>query len=235
MISEGMDPAAAREHCWLIDSKGLVVKSRTDLASHKQAYAHDHAPLPDLLWVVQDIHPTILIGASGQASAFTKEVLSTMASYENRPIVFALSNPTSQSECTAEEAYRFTSGRAIFASGSPFHNVTLGDRTITPGQANNAYVFPGIGLGVIASGATRVTDEMFFEAANALSKETTPEDFAIGRVFPSLDRARNVSAKIATAVARVAHESGLATNEEPPDILTAITAMMYDPHYWSYV
>jgi malate dehydrogenase (oxaloacetate-decarboxylating)(NADP+) len=235
MVKEGMAESDARERCWLIDSKGLVVKSRTDLAIHKQAYAHDHALLPDLLWVVQSIHPTILIGASGQANVFTEEVLSTMARYEDRPIIFALSNPTSQSECTAEEAYRFTKGRAIFASGSPFNEVTLKNRTITPGQANNAYVFPGIGLGVIASGATRVTDEMFFEAAKTLSQETTEKDFAIGRVFPSLDRAREVSAKIATAIARVAYRSGLATNEEPTDLLSSITSQMYDPIYRSYV
>ncbi len=235
MMNDGMTEAAARKRCWLIDSKGLVVKSRNDLARHKLAYAHEHEHLPDLLSAIGSIHPTILIGASGQACAFTKDVLSAMSSYEDRPIIFALSNPTSQSECTAEEAYHFTNGNAIFASGSPFDTVLFGGKTITPGQANNAYVFPGIGLGVIASGATRVSDEMFFEAAKALSNETTDEDFAIGRVFPSLEHARKVSAKIATATARVAHGSGLATNPEPHDILTAITAMMYDPHYTSYV
>jgi malate dehydrogenase (oxaloacetate-decarboxylating)(NADP+) len=235
MTKEGMDERVALERCWLIDSKGLVVKSRTDLAHHKLAYAHDRAPQPDLLSVVREIRPTILIGASGQTSAFTEEVLSMMSSYEDRPVIFALSNPTAHSECTAEQAYNFTNGRAIFASGSPFDTVTFGDRIITPGQANNAYVFPGIGLGVIASGATRVTDEMFYEAAKALSYETTADDFAIGRVFPSLAHARAVSAKIATAVARVAHRSGLAIHEEPSDILETITAQMYDPRYESYV
>jgi malate dehydrogenase (oxaloacetate-decarboxylating)(NADP+) len=235
MMQEGMDEASARQHCWLIDSKGLVVSSRSDLVSHKQKYAHEHAPLPDLLSVVKSLHPSILIGASGQASAFTEAVLSTMASYEVRPIIFALSNPTSQSECTAEEAYRYTDCRAIFASGSPFDPVTIGGRTITPGQGNNAYVFPGIGLGVIASGAKRVTAEMFFEAAKALSSETSEKDFAIGRVFPSLDRVREVSAKIATAIAIVGHRSNLAVYDEPKDIHAAITAMMYDPVYRSYV
>ena len=235
MTMEGMKKSEARERCWLIDSKGLVVKSRADLAGHKKAYAHDREPLPDLLSVIREIRPTILIGASGQPCAFTEEVLSMIASYEEQPIIFSLSNPTSQSECTAEEAYRFTNGRAIFASGSPFDCVTIGDRTITPGQANNAYVFPGIGLGVIASGATRVTDEMFFEAAKTLSNETTENDFAIGRVFPPLERVREVSAKIATTIACVAHRSGLAIYQEPTDILSAITAMMYDPVYKPYV
>ena len=180
-----------------MDSQGLVVKSRTGLAPHKQNYAHDHAAAPDLLSAVRALHPTILIGASGQTGAFTEDVLTTMASYESQPIIFALSNPTSQSECTAEEAYRFTNGRAIFASGSPFQPVTIEGKTITPGQANNAYVFPGVGLGVIVSGATRVTSEMFFAAASALSNETTKEDFALGRVFPPLAHIRDVSVKIA--------------------------------------
>jgi malate dehydrogenase (oxaloacetate-decarboxylating)(NADP+) len=234
MMKEGMDEASARERCWLIDSKGLVVKSRADLAPHKKTYAHDREPLPDLFSAVQAIHPTILIGASGQTGAFTKAILSSMTSYEARPIVFSLSNPTAQSECTAEEAYLFTDGQAIFASGSPFDPVTIDGREITPGQANNAYVFPGIGLGIIASGATRVTEEMFFEAARTLSNETTDADFSIGRVFPSLDRAREVSAIIAVAIAKAAFRTGLATTEEPSDVLSWIKEQMYEPNYKSY-
>jgi malate dehydrogenase (oxaloacetate-decarboxylating)(NADP+) len=157
-----------------------------------------------------------------------------MTSYEARPIVFSLSNPTAQSECTAEEAYLFTDGQAIFASGSPFDPVTIDGREITPGQANNAYVFPGIGLGIIASGATRVTEEMFFEAARTLSNETTDADFSIGRVFPSLDRAREVSAIIAVAIAKAAFRTGLATTEEPSDVLSWIKEQMYEPNYKSY-
>ncbi len=235
MTREGLSEPEARKRCWLIDSKGLVVAGRKDLAEHKKRYAHKHTPLPDLYSVVQSIHPTVLIGASGQADAFTYATLSAMASYREHPIVFALSNPTSQSECTAEGAYRSTHGRAIFASGSPFPEVHLWDRTIVPGQANNAYVFPGIGLGVISTGATRVPQEMFYEAAKALASEVCEDDLKIGRVFPSLDRVRDVSATIATAVAKYAFRSGLATVEEPSDVLSWIKSQMYDPTYKPYI
>jgi malate dehydrogenase (oxaloacetate-decarboxylating)(NADP+) len=235
MKKEGLSEDEARKHCWLIDSKGLVVASRKDLAHHKQRYAHQHEPLPDLFSVVQAIHPTALIGASAQGGAFTKAVLNTMASYCDRPIVFALSNPTFQSECTAEDAYKYTDGRAIFASGSPFPEVNWQGHHITPGQANNAYVFPGIGLGVIASGATRVTDEMFLAAAITLANEASSADLVKGRVFPSLVHVREVSAKIAAAVATVAFKSGLATIEQPPALLSWIKSLMYDPKYESYV
>lgn len=235
MTKEGMPEAEARKRCWLMDSKGLVVRSRTDLAEHKLAYAHEHEKLPDLFSAVQSLRPTVLIGASGQCGAFTHAVLSQMAGEQKHPIIFALSNPTSQSECTAEEAYRYTEGQAIFASGSPFPDVRYGGRTISPGQANNAYVFPGIGLGVIATGATRVTQEMFFEAARVLAAEVAPDDLKIGRVFPPLERVRELSASIATAVARVAFSTGLATVEEPQDIRAWIESQMYIPDYSSYV
>jgi malate dehydrogenase (oxaloacetate-decarboxylating)(NADP+) len=235
MMAEGLSEVDARNRCWLIDSKGLIVKGRNDLTEHKQVYAHEHTELPDLLSVVRELHPTAIIGAAGQTGAFTKEVLETFASYQEHPIVFALSNPTSQSECTAEEAYAYTQGRAIFASGSPFPDVKIGDRTISPGQANNAYIFPAVGLGIIASGAMRVTQEMFFAAAQTLANEVTAEHLAMGRVYPPLGRMRVVAAKIAEAVARVAFQRGLATVEEPSDIYAWIRAQMYEPTYPSYV
>lgn len=235
MMKEGISESEAKQRCWLMDSKGLVVASRDDLAEHKKPYAHEHAPAPDLFSAVQKLHPTALIGASGKSSAFTQAVLSTMAAVNEQPIIFALSNPTQQSECTAEEAYRFTNGHAIFASGSPFPEVRIQERTITPGQANNAYVFPGIGLGVIASRSRRVTQEMFYEAARALAGSVGAEDLNKGRVFPSLDRVREVSAHIATAVASVGFREGLAGIEEPEDILSWIRSQMYEPGYKPYV
>ena len=235
MMKEGLAEDDARHHCWLMDSKGLVVASRSDLAEHKRSYAHEHEPLPDLFSAVQSLKPTALIGASGKSSAFTQAVLSTMARENERPIIFALSNPTQQSECTAEEAYRFTDGRALFASGSPFPDVRMRERTITPGQANNAYVFPGIGLGIIASRSRRVTREMFYEAAKALASTVSSADLSKGRVFPGLDRVREVSAVIAAAVAKVAFRDRLATIEEPPDVLPWVKSQMYEPSYKSYV
>jgi malate dehydrogenase (oxaloacetate-decarboxylating)(NADP+) len=239
MVAEGLPVEEARRRCWLFDSKGLVVQSRgssaAGLASHKMLYAHDHEEIDDLLTAVRTLRPTALIGASGVASTFTKEVLEAVASYQEQPIVFALSNPTSQSECTAEEAYTCTNGRAIFASGSPFPTVTIGDRTIVPGQANNAYIFPGVGLGVIASGARHITNEMFFEAARALANAVSEDDLRMGRVYPSLEEVRSVSVKIAMAVARVAFRSGLNALPQPEDLRQHVTDIMYDPQYKSYL
>ena len=182
-----------------MDSKGLVVSSRTDLAEHKRPYAHDYPFHKDLLSAVEAVKPTAIIGVSGQPNTFTPEILKAMGRINERPIMFALSNPTSKAECTAEEAYRYTDKRAIFASGSPFPEVNIDGQTFVPGQANNAYIFPGVGLGVLASEASRVTDEMFTAAAKSLNDQVTAEDLKIGRIYPSLSRIREVSANIAAS------------------------------------
>jgi malate dehydrogenase (oxaloacetate-decarboxylating)(NADP+) len=235
MRDEGLSEAEARGRCWLVDSGGLVVRARSGLAEHKQPYAHDRAPLPNLLAAIEALRPTALVGVSGQPGAFGQPVLQAMARWNRRPIVFALSNPTSKAECTAEQAYTWTEGRAIFASGSPFAPVTFGGKTYVPGQGNNAYVFPGVGLGVIASGARLVTDEMFFAAARALAEQVSEADLAQGLIYPPLGSIREVSAAIAAAVAGVAYRRGLATQPEPDDLLANIQAQMYTPVYQSYV
>jgi malate dehydrogenase (oxaloacetate-decarboxylating)(NADP+) len=183
---------------------------------------------------VEALRPTALIGASGQPGTFNQAVLQAMAQWNDRPIVFALSNPTSKAECTAEQAYTWTQGRGIFASGSPFAPVTLGDRRYVPGQCNNAYVFPGIGLGVVACGARRVTDEMFFATARALADQVSEEDLALGRIYPPLGSIRDVSAAIAVAVAEVAYRRGLASQPAPDNLLAHIEAQMYIPRYENY-
>jgi malate dehydrogenase (oxaloacetate-decarboxylating)(NADP+) len=234
LMAEGVKEADARRKCWFVDSKGLVVRSRTDLVHHKLPYAHDHAFIGDFLQAVEAVKPTALIGVSGMPRTFTQPVVEAMARMNQRPVIFALSNPTSKSECTAEEAYTWTDGRAIFASGSPFPPVTHKGKTHVPGQGNNAYIFPGVGLGVIASEATRVTDEMFFVAAKTLAKLVTAEDYAMGRIYPGLDRIREVSGAIAVAVAEVAFRSGLTTMKRPDDLPAYIKAQMYDPTYVEY-
>jgi malate dehydrogenase (oxaloacetate-decarboxylating)(NADP+) len=161
MVAAGCTPADARRNCWLVDSKGLVVASRTGLVGHKLPYAHDHPPIADFPTAVRTLKPTAIIGVAAVGGTFTPEVLQDMARINKRPIVFALSNPTSKSECTAEEAYRSTDGRALFACGSPFDPVTLAGRTHVPRQGNNSYIFPGVGLAAVATRTTRVTDEMF--------------------------------------------------------------------------
>jgi len=231
MVKEGMTEAEARRKCWYVDSKGLVVKSRKDLVEHKLPYAHDHAPVTDFLAAVESLKPTALIGVSGMPRTFTKQVVEAMARWNERPILFALSNPTSKSECTAEEAYTWSEGRAIFASGSPFPPVTVKGRTFVPGQGNNAYIFPGVGLGAIISEATRVTDEMFFAAAKTLADMVTEDDLAEGRIYPGLSRIREVSAAIATAVADVAFQRGLTAITRPADLAAHVKAQMYEPTY----
>lgn len=235
MVQEGLTPEAARKLCWFVDSHGLVESSRTNLAAHKLPYAHDHAPMGTLLEAVEALRPTAIIGVSGMPKMFTQAVVKAMARINEKPIIFALSNPTSKAECTAEEAYTWTHGRAIFASGSPFDPVELEGRIYVPGQGNNSYIFPGVGLGVMATGARHVTDEMFMAAAQTLAHLVTGEDLAAGLIYPSLKRIREVSAKIATAVAEVAYEQGLATVPRPDDLLTFVQSHMYEPVYRYYV
>ena len=233
--AEGMSHDEAKRKCWLVDSKGLVVKSRDNLQDHKLTYAHDHKIVSSLISAMETLKPTILIGVSGQPQTFTQPIVEAMGKINEQPVIFALSNPTSKAECTAEQAYSWTNGRAIFASGSPFDPVTLNGKTYVPGQGNNAYVFPGVGLGIIESGARHVTNEMFFAAAKALAKEVSEDDLAKGSVYPPLPQIRDVSAVIASVVAEVAYERGLATVERPDDLLDYMKSRQYQPDYESYV
>jgi len=234
LVDEGLPQDKARRRCWLYDVRGLVVASRTDLGEEQRAYAHEHAHLDDFAAAVNALRPTAIIGAAGVGGTFTKAVIGSMARINRRPIVFALSNPTSKSECTAEQAYAWSAGRALFACGSPFDAVTFKGKTYVPRQSNNSYIFPGVGLGVIASGARRVTDEMFLAAARALARQTSKADLAQGSLYPPLARIRDVSAHIAAAVAGVAYEQRLTPTRRPPNLLARIRAQMYDPRYPRY-
>ena len=233
MVQAGLSESAARRRVWLIDSQGLVVESREGLREHKRPYAHPHEAVRQLHAAVETLKPTALIGVSGQPQAFTQPVIETMAKLNRRPILFALSNPTSKAECTAEQAYVWTQGRAIFASGSPFPPVECGGKTFIPGQGNNAYIFPGLGLGLIASGAERVTDSMFSTAARVLANQVTQESLDTGSIYPPLTDIRRVSFAIALAVAQVAYDEGLAREPRPEDLATHIQAYVYNPDYES--
>lgn len=235
MIGEGLSEAEARKRCWLVDSRGLVVKSRADLGEHKRAYAHEHPEAPDFLSALKAIKPTAIIGVAAVGKTFTREVLEEMARLNDRPIVFALSNPTSQAECTAQEAYLWTAGRALFACGSPFDPVTIEGRTHVPRQGNNSYIFPGVGLGLIACAARRATDEMFLAAARELAELVTPSDLDQGSLYPPLARVRDISARIAAAVAEVAFTRELAGVPRPENALEFVKSKMYEPSYSSYV
>jgi malate dehydrogenase (oxaloacetate-decarboxylating)(NADP+) len=235
MMADGLSESEARHRCWYFDSDGLVVKSRSDLAPHKLPFAHDNEPVSGLLSAVEALRPTVIVGASAQPKSFTREILTAMARINERPMVFALSNPTSKAECTAVEAYDWTNGHGVFASGSPFQQVKIDGKTYVPGQMNNAYIFPGIGLGIAASASKRITDEMIFSAAKALAGEVSEADLQQGRIFPSLTRIRDVSTAIGVAVAEVAFRRGLAGVPQPADIAEYVRSQVYEPRYRNYV
>jgi malate dehydrogenase (oxaloacetate-decarboxylating)(NADP+) len=235
LMEQGVSEEQARASCWFIDSQGLVVKKRSDLAEHKRAYARDYPFLTDPLAIVETVRPTAIIGVSGKPGAFTPAILRRMAKLNQRPIIFALSNPTANSECTAEDAYRLTDGRAVFASGSPFDPVFIDGKKYIPSQGNNAYIFPGLGLGIVASGARRVTNGMLLAAAGTLANELSEADLSEGRIYPPLARIRDVSLKIAMAVATVAYNHSLATTAKPTDLESYIREQVFEPNYRAYL
>lgn len=234
LVAEGVPAKHARKQCWFVDRRGLLVAGRDNISEAKKPFAHKHAHIGNLLETVKTLQPTAIIGLSGQRGAFTGEVIDAMAQINPRPIIFALSNPTDSAECTAEQAYSGSNGQAVFASGSPFEPVKIGNQTFVPGQGNNVYIFPGVGLGVIISQSRVVTDEMFLAAARSLASQVADADLAHGRIFPPLSRIRQVSAQIAQDVARIAYERGLATRPEPDDIAAEIRRYMYQPAYPHY-
>src|SRR6516225_5167943 len=176
MTREGLSIEQARRRCWLVDVHGLIESNRTDLADFQKPFAHAHAPVKDFLAAVESLRPTAIIGVSTVPKLFNKAVIEAMARINRRPIIFPYSNPTSRSECTAEEAYLWSDGRAVFASGSPFPPVRWRDQTLIPGQGNNVYIFPAMGMAVFATEATCVTEEMFMVAANAVAEQVTDEN-----------------------------------------------------------
>lgn len=227
---EGLSAAEARQRLWFVDIAGLVVKNRNDLMQHNLPYAHDHPPA-DFITAIKQIKPHILIGATGFPGTFTQEVVELMAEINDRPALFALSNPTSRAECTAQQAYEWTNGQAIFTSGSPFAEVVLKGKTFKPGQGNNVYIFPGIGLGSIMSGASRISEDMFLVAAQKLASLVSEERLSEGAIYPPISDIRSVSLDIATAVAEKSVEQNLACLPESIDLKQAIANYMYDPRY----
>ena len=229
-LEQGLSHDEAVKRLWFVDQHGIIVKSRDDLMSHNIPYAHDYEQL-SFVDAIKAIKPHILIGATGAPGTFTQEVIEAMSAINERPAIFALSNPTSRAECTAEQAYEWSAGRAIFTSGSPFDAVEFGGKTHQPGQGNNAYVFPGIGLGAIACQAKHIDDAMFLAAADALAQQVSQENLDAGTLYPPLSDIRAVSLSIAVAVAEKAYETGLAQLERPEDLKTHIQTLMYQPDY----
>ncbi|RVE50135.1 hypothetical protein evm_005158 [Chilo suppressalis] len=235
MKAEGTSEADARGRIYMVDSKGLIVKNRPEggLNEHKEKFAHEHAPVRTLEEVIDLVKPSVLIGAAAIGGAFTPSILRKMSTYNNRPVIFALSNPTSKAECTAEEAYSNTDDRAIFASGSPFPDYRTKDgRTLRPGQGNNAYIFPGLALGIICAGIVDITDDFMLLAAEALSEIVSQEDLDQGSLYPPLEKIQECSIKIAKKIVERAYDLGKASVfPQPIDTEKFIRAQMYDVDY----
>merc|ERR1719328_650964 len=235
---EGIAYREALKRIWLKDSRGLVVKDRPSggISDHKAPFAHEHEPMSELEDIVRTLKPTVLIGAAAVPNVFTPEIIRQMASFNTNPVIFALSNPTSKAECTAEQAYVNSEGRAVFASGSPFPKYEGFGKTYEPGQGNNAYIFPGVSLGVICTGVHHISDEVFLSAAEGLAEMVTQEDLDVGRLYPPLKDLREISVKIATNVALEAYKSGTAsTYPEPEDKELFIRQQLYDFNYDSAI
>ena len=231
MALEGMDIAAARRRNALFDIEGLIVRSRTDLAEFQKPFAQDHAPISVFADAVKALRPTGIIGVSTVPKLFNQQVIEAMAEINERPIIFPYSNPTSRSECTAEEAYRWSQGRAIFASGSPFPPVEVAGKTFVPGQGNNVYIFPAMGMAIFATEAKRVTEEMFIVAARAVAEQVTDQSLSTGLIYPPQSQILKASLHVATRVAEYVFDKNLARVSRPNDIGALIRARAYRPVY----
>ncbi|HEY5772778.1 MAG TPA: NAD-dependent malic enzyme [Chitinophagaceae bacterium] len=228
---DGLSKEEALQNVWMFDINGLLVRSRTDLADYQKQFAHDSEPSNDFAGSILKIKPTAIIGVSTVGGAFNQQVIENMCAVNERPVIFPYSNPTSRSECTAEQAYTWSKGKAIFASGSPFAPVTFEGKIFRPGQGNNVYIFPAVGLAIFATEAKRVTDEMFVTAAEAVAEQITEENFANGLIYPLIDNILEVSYNVAVKVAEKIFENGLASVKKPADIRTFIKSKMYEPKY----
>ena len=231
MVLEGMDIREARGRNALFDINGLLVSCRTDLADFQRPFVQDRAPVSTFLDAVKALRPTGIIGVSAVPKLFTREVIEAMAEINERPIIFPYSNPTSRSECTAEEAYRWSGGRAVFASGSPFPPVEIAGRKFVPGQGNNVYIFPAMGMAVFATEATRVTEGMFLVASKAVAEQVTDEDLATGLIYPPQSTILDASLHVAERVAAYIFDNGLARVPRPSDIGALIRTRAYRPVY----
>jgi malate dehydrogenase (oxaloacetate-decarboxylating)(NADP+) len=219
----------------MFDIDGLLEPSRQDLFDFQKPYAHPHAPSRDFVACIESIKPTAIIGVSTVGNTFTREVIEAMSRLNARPIIFALSNPTEAAECTPQAAYEWSKGKALYASGVQFPPVSYGGRTFLPGQGNNFYIYPAVGMAIYATQAKRVTDEMFIEAAHALADQVTPAELEQGLLFPPQSNILETEIKVAARVAKVVFDSNLAGVADPADCEKFIRSHVYKPEYRSLV
>ena len=231
MVREGMSDADAHARCWLVNSRGLVTAETTGLSEFQLPFAHAHVPVKDLAEIVEAVKPSVLIGVSTIPHSFNRKVIEAMSRINDRPVIFPYSNPTSKSECTAHEAVEWSKGHAIFASGSPFAPLHYKDRLFVPGQGNNVYIYPAIGLAVFATEANRVTDEMFLKAAESLAAQVTEQDLAVNLIYPPMANIREASIEVAVRVAELIFDRGLARVPRPADVGEFVRSKVYEPRY----
>ena len=231
MVQEGLPLQEARSHVYMFDINGLLEDTRTDLLDFQKPYAHRHAPTRDFAAAVESIKPTTLIGVSTVGGTFNQKVVEAVSRVNERPVILALSNPTDHAECTPEHAYTWSKGKAIYAAGVQFPPVHLNNQTFLPGQANNFYVFPAIGMAVFATQAARVTDEMFIEAAHAVADQVPAELLKQGLLFPLQSNILESEIQAAARIAKVVFDSGLARVDRPPDMVAFIRRHVYKPDY----
>ncbi len=231
MVREGLPRSEADRRCWLVNSRGLVTAETTGLSEFQQPFAHPHAAIKDLAQIVEAVRPSVLVGVSTIPHSFSRAVIEAMSRINERPVIFPYSNPTSKSECTAQEAIEWSRGKAIFASGSPFPPIHYRDRLFVPGQGNNVYIYPAVGLAVFATEASRVTDEMFLRAAESLAAQVTDQDLAVNLIYPPMANIREASVEVAIRVAELIFDRELARVPRPADVAEFVRAKVYDPAY----
>ena len=231
LIAQGMSLKEAQPRVYMFDINGLLEASRTDLLDFQKPYAHQHAPTRDFVAAIESIKPTTIIGVSTIGGAFNQKVIETMARINERPVVLALSNPTEHAECTAEQAYTWSKGKAIYAAGVQFAPVHYNGQTFLPGQANNFYIFPAVGMAIFATQAKRVTDEMFIEAGQAVADQVPSELLKQGLLYPLQSNILEAEIQTAARVAKLVFDSGLATVPRPTDMVAFIRKHVYKPEY----
>ena len=231
LVEEGLTLQEARGRVHMFDVNGLLEPSRTDLVDFQMPYAHPHAPCKDFVQAINDLKPTTIIGVSTIGGAFSQDVVKAMCNQNARPIILALSNPTTHAECTAEQAYSWSNGKAIYAAGVPFDPVKLNGTTYLPGQANNFYIFPAVGMAIFATQASRVTDQMFIEAARAVADQVPADLLKQGLLYPRQENILETEIVTAARVATLVFDSGLARVERPKDMDAFIRQHVYKPEY----
>jgi malate dehydrogenase (oxaloacetate-decarboxylating)(NADP+) len=231
LVQQGLTLEEAQSRVHMFDINGLLESTRTDLVDFQKPYAHKHAPTRDFVAAIDSIKPTTIIGVSTIGGAFTQKVIETMSRINERPVVLALSNPTEHAECTAEQAYTWSKGKAIYAAGVQFPPVHLDGRTLVPGQANNFYIFPAVGMAIYATEASRVTDEMFIEAAAGVADQVSPDLLKQGLLYPLQANILETEIQTAARVAKLVFDSGLARVPRPADLVAFIRGHVYKPEY----